>query len=40
MSPKLKSSLDSFRQLDLPNFLINIWSYSDPLFLNNIKPGV
>ena len=30
MSPKSNFSLDSFRQLDLPNLLINIWSYSDP----------
>ena len=30
MSPvQLKFLLDSFRQIDLPNFLINIWDYAD-----------
>ena len=25
----LKVSLNSFRQLDLPNLLINVWDYAD-----------
>ena len=30
MSPvQLKFSLDLFRQIDLPNLLINIWDYAD-----------
>ena len=28
LSPQLKFSLNSFKQHDLPNLLINIWSYS------------
>ena len=43
MSPvQLKFSLDSFRQIDLQNLLINIWDYADKkhLLANTIQNGV
>ena len=33
MSSTLKFNLDSFRELDAPNLIINVWSYSD--YINN-----